>query len=148
MTLARFTAPSPYFETAVDLNGVPSFVKEIPLDLVSPKPALDLSPQPNGRISVFETNPAPGAGSDLIEYDAQWHEVARHRTVGLTNTDSHDGIVLPDGTVWLMAYEPPRNGLLLTVIQRIDPDGQVGFEWNSRPYVDDSVSNYAASQSM
>jgi hypothetical protein len=46
-----------------------------------------------------------------------------------------------------MAYEPnDETGLVDAVIQRIDPDGSVGFEWSSEDYVDDSVTDQATSE--
>jgi Arylsulfotransferase (ASST) len=135
LTIGLWTAPSPYFETAVDVNGVPAFVRQT-------RNAIDLQRQPNGRYSVFEPTTVAGrTGSDLIELDSQWHEVARHRTVGLVNTDGHDAIVRPDGTVWLMAYEP--NGvthLTDSVIQEIKPNGTPGFTWSSAAYAGETVT--------
>lgn len=135
LTLGLWVTPSPYFETAVDLNGVPAFVQQRPN-------AMDLQRQPNGRYSVFEPTTAAGrTGSDLVELDSQWREVARHRTVGLVDTDGHDGIVLPDGTVWLMAYEPNTGtGLTDAVIQELRPDGTLGFSWTSAPYAGETVT--------
>ena len=134
LTLALYVQPSPFFEAAVDVNGVPAVVKQTPK-------SMDLQLQPNGRYSVFRPTIAPDrTGSDLVELDSQWREVARHRTVGLVDTDGHDAIVLPDGTVWLMAYEPNAGtGLVDSVVQRIDPDGTVGFSWTSAPYAAETV---------
>ena len=80
LTLGLYVAPSPFFETAVDVNGVPAFVRQT-------FNAIDLQRQPNGSYSVFEPTSVPGrTGSDLIELDSQWHEVARHRTVAPSST--------------------------------------------------------------
>lgn len=135
LTLGLWVQPSPFFEAAVDLSGVPAFVKQ-------EANAMDLQLQPNGRYSVFEPMNVPGrTGLDLVELDSQWREVARHRTVGLVNTDGHDAIVLADGTVWLMAYEPNSvTGLVDSVVQRVDPDGIVGFTWTSAPYAAETVA--------
>ena len=147
LTLGLYVQPSPFFETAVDLNGVPAFVRQR-------AQAMDLQVQPNGRYSVFVPVTVAGrTGSDLLELDSQWREVARHRTVGLVNTDGHDAIVLPDGTRWLMAYEDdPVTSRTDAVIQRIDPDGSVGFTWSSAPYAAETVTpgnpDYAHINSM
>ena len=136
LTLGLYVAPSPFFETAVDANGVPAFVREVPA-------AGDLKPAPHGRYSVFEETTAPGrTGDDLVELDSQWREVARHRTVGgLVDTDGHDAIVLPDGTVWLMAYEPNSvTGLIDSVIQEVEPDGSPGFTWSSADFTAETVT--------
>ena len=135
LTLGLYVLPSPFFEAAVDVNGVPAFVRERPN-------AMDLQAQPNGRYSVFLPTSEPGrTGSDLVELDSQWREVARHRTVGLVDTDGHDAIVQPDGTVWLMAYEPNADtGLVDSVIQQVNPDGSLGFDWTSAPYAAETVT--------
>jgi hypothetical protein len=135
LTLGLWVQPSPFFETAVDVNGVPAFVHQTAR-------SMDLQLQANGRYSVFRPTTEPGrTGADLVELDAQWREVTRHRTVGLVDTDPHDAIVLPDGTVWLMAYEPNSgSGLTDSVIQRIDPDGTLGFTWTSAPYAAETVT--------
>lgn len=127
-----------YVETAVDRNGVPVHVESFP-DL--PR-TLDLKRQPNGHYSVARTTSTPGrTGEAIVELDARFEEVARHQTVGLVNTDGHDAILEPDGTAWLMAYEPNADtGLLDSVIQRVDPTGAVTFQWTSAPYAAETVA--------
>ena len=72
-----------------------------------------------------------------MELDEQFREVARFRTVGLVNTDGHDSILLPDGSRYLLAYEPNAStGKIDAVIQQVGADGQVLFEWNSKDHVD------------
>ena len=134
LTLGLYVLPSPFFEAAVDVNGVPAYVQQT-------ANSIDLQSQPNGRYSVFRLTTDPTkVGFDLVELDHQWREVARHRTVGLVDIDGHDAIVLPDGTLWLMAYEPnPVTGLTDSVVQRIDPDGTVGFTWSSAPYAGETI---------
>ena len=131
LTLGLWTEPSPFFETAVDANGVPAMVHET-------TNAMDLKRQPNGHYSVARTTQAPGrTGADVVELDEQFREVARHRTVGLTDTDGHDSILLPDGSAYLLAYEPnPATGLVDAVVQQIGADGTVLFEWSSADHVD------------
>ncbi len=126
-----------YVETAVDRHGVPLHVESL---LALPR-SLDLKRQPNGHYTSARTTTTPGrTGEAVVELDEQFREVARHETVGLVNTDGHDSLLLPDGTVWLMAYEWNGDGTALdSVIQRIDPDGSVGFEWNSEPFADETV---------
>lgn len=126
-----------YVETAVDRLGVPLHVESFP---ALPR-TLDLKRQPNGNYSVARTTTTPGrTGEAIIELDERFREVARHETVGLVNTDGHDAILLPDGTTWLMAYEHDGAGLVDSVIQRIDPDGSLGFQWTSAPYVEETVA--------
>jgi hypothetical protein len=129
LTLGLFTAPSNFYETAVDANGVPAFVR-------TTVRSTDLQRQPNGSYSVFRPTTAPGrTGSDLVQLDARHQTVRTWRTEGLVNTGFHDAILPPDGTAWLMAYEPNADtGLVDSVIQHVTADGTVLFSWTSAPY--------------
>lgn len=128
LTLGRYVAPSPFFETAVDANGVPVYVR-------TTARSMDLRRQPNGGYSVARGGGVGGA--DIVELDAGFREVRRLRTRGLVHTDGHDAILLPDGSAYLMAYEPdPATGLTDAVIQHLGPSGEVLFEWNSADHVD------------
>ena len=100
----------------------------------------DLKDQPDGSISFSETIPTPGAGEEVVVLDDHWQEVRRLRTVGLLNTDLHDSILLPDGSRFLMAYEPRGTDRLDSVIQRIGADGTVGWTWSSQGLEDESLS--------
>lgn len=134
LTLGLFTAPSSFYETAVDVNGVPAFVRRT-------SSSVDLQKQPNGSFSVFRPTAAPGrTGFDLLELGPDLEPVRTWRTTDLVNTDPHDAILLPDGTAWLMAYEP--NGvtsLVDAVIQHVAPDGTVLFQWSSAAYADETT---------
>ncbi len=131
LTLGLWTTPSPFFETAVDRAGVPVWVH-------TSTQSLDLKPEGAGRWSVSRATTGAGrTGTDVVELDAQFREVARHRTVGLTDTDGHDSLLRPDGSRYLLAYEPdPASGLIDSVVQQISSSGQVMFEWNSADHVD------------
>jgi len=139
LTLGLFTAPSDFYETAVDVNGVPAFVR-------TTARSLDLQRQPNGSYSVFRPTTTPGrTGSDLIELDPGHRPVRTWRTVGLVNTDPHDAILLPDGSAWLMAYEPnAATGLVDAVIQHLGPNGAVLFSWTSAPYASETTVDPAS----
>jgi hypothetical protein len=130
LTLALWTTPSPFFETAVDRAGVPVMVH-------STSQSLDLKPEGSGHWSVARTTTAAGrTGVDIVELDAQFREVARHRTVGLTNTDSHDSLLRPDGSRYFLSYEPQASGSLVdAVVQHVSTSGQVLFEWNTADHV-------------
>lgn len=139
LTLGLFTAPSDFFETAVDANGVPAFVRRTAR-------SMDLQRQPNGSYSVFRPTTTPGrTGSDLFELDAGHQPVRTWRTVGLVNTDPHDAILLPDGSAWLMAYEPNVDTALVdAVIQHVGADGTVLFSWTSAPYAAETTVDPAS----
>lgn len=124
LTLGKWVSSSPFFEAAVDANGVPAFVQET-------LQSMDLRRQPNGHYSVARGS-GTDAGAEIVELDEQLREVRRHRTVGLTHTDGHDALLLPDGSAYLMAYEPdPDTGLTDAVVQHVSASGELLFEWNS-----------------
>lgn len=132
LTLAMFVQEGPFYETAVDANGVPVYVHR------EPASALDLKPVLNGHYTVGRTAAgAPATGWDIVELNEQFREVRRTRTVGLTHTDGHDSILLPDGSMYLLAYEiDAETGLTDAVIQQVSADGEKLFEWNSADHLD------------
>jgi hypothetical protein len=135
LTLGMFNGSGAY-EVAVDVNGVPAFVRRT-------SSSVDLQRQPNGNYSVFRPTAADGrTGFDLIELDTGHAVVRTWRTVGLVNTDPHDAILLPDGTAWLMAYEPSSSspGLVDAIIQHVSADGTVLFEWSSAPFASETTT--------
>ena len=151
LTLSQWVRPTPpaldYYETAVDVNGVPVFARRT-------AHSMDLNRQPDGGLTVFRRS-ATASGEDLVLLDDQLEPVATRRAVGLDNTDGHDAIVQPDGTVWFMSYEPRNSdgsGPVDAIIQRVDPDGTVGFEWSSETYQSTdavrAVPDYAHVNSM
>ncbi|WP_300404443.1 arylsulfotransferase family protein [Nocardioides sp.] len=142
VTLTNFTSENPVlYQTVLDRQGVPTHVQTLPASIFG---ALDLKQQPDGGFSISKSTTTPGrTGQALVQLDDELQEVTRTEAVDLVNTDGHDSIVLPDGTVWLVSYEPdadPESALVHSIIQRIDPDGSVGFEWTSAPYVDETVT--------
>lgn len=141
LTLGKWVDPGPFFETAVDANGVPVYVRATP----SPGAGrtMDLKPTGRGGYTVFRPTAAAGrTGSDLVELDAQFREIQRRRTDDLVDTDPHDAIVLPDGSAYLLAYEPdPATGRTDAVIQHVSGDGSALFEWNSADHVDPAAES-------
>jgi hypothetical protein len=138
MTLTDFQgAPETGFETAVDNNGVPVYVRA---DTGIP---LDFKRQPNGDYSVIrQPTPTPGrSGGQLVELNGSYQQIGAFETDnGLTNTDGHDSILLPNGDRYLLATEP-RGGTgadadeLDATIQEQAPDGHVLFTWDSKDHV-------------
>ena len=142
LTLSKFTAGTPNFETAVDRNGVPAYVR------ASLDGSLDLKALANGHYTVSRQPASPGkTGYRLVELDDQFRPVAGYETASpLVNTDSHDSILRPDGSRILIAYEPnPQTAATDAVIQEVDPQGNVVFTWNSKDHVlpSDGVSGSA-----
>ena len=127
LTLGKWLSPGAFFETAVDRNGVPVYVRET-------ANSMDLRRQAIGQYSVARGG---DNGADIVELDEQFREVRRWRTRGLVHTDGHDAILNSDGTAYLMAYEPnATTGLTDAIIQHISATGDVLFEWNSADHVD------------
>ena len=136
LTLDRFdNRSSPRFEAVVDRNGVPAYTRSH-LDRV-----LDLKLAANGHYTVHRPTNSPNrTGGALVELDDQFREVRRIETSGLVNTDDHDSRLYPDGSRWLLAYEPnTATGLVDSVIQHVAPDGGVIWQWTSAPYADETV---------
>ena len=136
--------PGPFFETALDANGVPAV-----LMTNRSNSSMDFKLQDNGHYSVARGSGNPGyPNSDIVELDEQFREVDRHRTVGLVHTDAHDSLLLEDGSRYLLAYEPasiprsdpdPPKQVFDAVVQHVSASGEVLFEWNSRPLLDETV---------
>lgn len=136
LTLGLWLSPSPFFETAIDANGVPAMVE-------ATDGSMDLKRQPNGHYSVQRINAANPAypDSEVVELDEQFRKVGSYRATGLSHTDGHDSILLPDGSRYFMSYEPnPVTGLLDARIQHESGTGQVLWEWTSAPYADETMS--------
>lgn len=128
LTMGKWLSPGSFFETAVDRRGVPLHVQETPN-------SMDLKRLSNGHYSVARGKGDRGA--DIVELDETFAEVGRYRTVGLTHTDGHDALFMPDGSRYLMAYEPDEEtGRTDAVVQHISGSGEVLFEWNSADHVD------------
>lgn len=131
LTLGLWVVPgAPFFETAVDEHGVPAYVSRT-------AGSMDFKRLPNGHYLVAR-GAAVGTlrGVDYVELDETFTEVASYRTVGLQNTDGHDMILLPDGSHYLMAYEPDGNGNTDAIVQHISAAGEILFEWNSADHLD------------
>ena len=131
MTLNPFSGVPARFMTAVDGNGVPAYLSPYTGN------RHDFKRHADGTFSVSQDVALP-AGNVILELDEEMQEVARRSTVGLVNTDFHDYLRLPDGNRVMMAYEPrgDDSGLFDAVVQEIEPDGGVAFEWNSGDHID------------
>lgn len=135
LTLSQWMYPTPNFDAVVDVHGVPVWAERVPAG------SLDLKRLGNGHYSVFRTTTTPDrTGMAEIELDAQFHEVSRHETVGLVNTDGHDVLLLANGHRVLAAYErDPATQQIDTVLQEIDQSGTVVFQWDSKALKDETV---------
>ena len=80
--------------------------------------------------------------SEQVIFDDNFAELRRVRTVGLEHTDHHEFLMTPNRNSIFLAYEPAVRDLTVfggavdgvvedSVIQEVDENGQVVFEWNS-----------------
>ena len=131
LNVSRYALVTPNFEAALDRNGVPRHVRSFP----NASQSADLKPGPDGHYLVARSpTPTSGrTGAQIVELDGGFQETGRtFETVGLVDTDQHDAILRPDGSRVLLAYEPNADtGLTDSVIQEVDPQGQVVYTWNS-----------------
>lgn len=121
-------------------DGTPVFLRETPGQLV-----LDFKVQPDGRLSYFVNN-----GSKYYFMDNTYTVVDSISAQGEgIYTNIHDVQVLPNGNYLLIAWEnvptdmsviveggDPNAVLEATVIQEIQPDHTVVFEWHSIDHFD------------
>lgn len=135
LTPNRFAGGSDTYEAAVDHLGVPAYVRAN-----REAASQDLKPTGRGGYQVFR-DPVGGdaAGTVLLELDEEMRTVREMRTVGLTHTDAHDAILLPDGGWIIAAYErnttPGEPARTDAVIQQVSADGQLVHEWNSADHM-------------
>ncbi len=135
LTLLQVNPSVAQYTTTVDRNGVPTHVEQL-------TGGFDLKQQPDGSTTLAEPVASPGrTGSATVVRDDHWNEVARYTTLDpLTNTDDHDSVLLPDHSRFLLASEPnPVSGMTDAVVQEVDAQGQVVFQWSSAGLEDQSV---------
>ena len=137
VTLGQYLNPAaPFFETALDANGVPAM-----LTTNRDSSSMDLKLQPNGHYSVARGSGNPAyPDASIIELDEQFREVASYQTVDLGHTDGHDSILLDDGSRYLLAYEDDGTGRLDAIVQHIDAAGDVLFSWDSKALAGETVA--------
>src|SRR3546814_186114 len=88
LSLSDFGVGSPFFETAVDRNGVPVHVH------TEWSSAIDFKQQPNGAFTSSRQSAATTgrSGGALVELGEDLEPASVHQTVGRNNTDGHDSI--------------------------------------------------------
>lgn len=138
LTLSRWVAPGSQFEVAIDAHGVPLWV-----DVPEFGSSMDFKPLPGGGYSIFR-RPSDdlAASATALRLDDSLEVLESHTTVGLEHTDAHDIVWNDDGSVYISAYEPDaESGLVDAIVQHVDGDGTVLWEWNSADHglVDETV---------
>lgn len=123
----------------LDNAGVPWFYLQKPEE----RPR-DFKRHQDGRLSFHETTGVNSVGrrsGERVVLGEDFHEQSRWSTVGLDHTDFHDFLLLANGNRMFLAYDPvfrdlgeDGGGLRLledTVVQEVDSNGDVVFEWRS-----------------
>lgn len=136
LTPSKWQFFAPQFEAIVDRRGVPIYTSD-----PAGSNSTNLKRQANGRYSVMRATTTPGrTGHMLVELDRQMRQIRTWETVGLTNTDLHDGLLLANGNALLIAYDTDQvTGLIDAVIQEVTSAGKVVFQWNSRPLLAEAM---------
>ena len=126
LTLTDLVSGDPSFETAVDRNGVPAYVRSSHDGW-----PLDLKRLANGHYTVSRPPASAGrTGLRLVELDDQFRTVGTgyETAAPMVNTDGHDSILRSDGSRILIAYEPNlQTSKTDAVIQEVDPAGRRGL---------------------
>lgn len=124
-----------YYAVKLDNQGVPLFYRGEDRNIY------DFKKHPGGVLS-FARETGTAKGSELILLDADFSEIKRVTSVGLTNTDRHEFHVQPNGNYILLAYEPTEHDLtpyglgaeeviVDSILQEVGPNDEVLFQWNS-----------------
>lgn len=129
--------PGPRFLTIIDTNGVPIWLRSTDYDSLDLKRAWD-----DGPLTVSSPTPSPGrTGMAVTVLNDRFQATGTIESDGLTDTDGHDSILQPDGTAYVMSYEPSAaTGDVDAVIQRLKPDGHADFTWNSSVLRNETVA--------
>ncbi|NPC44311.1 arylsulfotransferase family protein [Nocardioides sp. zg-1230] len=133
VTLSSFVAPP--FSAVLDERGVPA--------MVSAQRGSDFKQSSSDPAHFSVALPDESGGDRITELDEQYREVRSFRLAGdkANSTDFHDSTLFPDGSALLMGYDYlARDGGAWTdaIIQRLDPDGDAAWTWNSKDHVDEA----------
>jgi len=128
----------------VDNNGVPRFQRRID------GRAVDFKPHENGLHTYalrVGRNQYDINDSVIVVLDDSFNEINRLTTVGLTQTDNHDFVFTEDGSHIFISYNSTIRDMTEfelsaeevvgdSVIQEVDENGLVIFEWSSWDHID------------
>ncbi|GAA2123263.1 aryl-sulfate sulfotransferase [Nocardioides bigeumensis] len=131
LTMNSWNADPDRFHALVDDWGVPRWFRRMAMS------SHDFRVQPSGSMTWSEPAPTREAANVIVEVDGRFREVARHKTIGLVNTDFHDSLLKSDGSMLLTAYEYDVPRIVTdSVFQEINPDGSVFHTWSTEDHVD------------
>lgn len=137
-------AGSPCYVVEIDDRGVPIYYRQ------EADPVRDFKLQPGGLRSYLLLLPPDVRGghenSQAVILDSSYEEVARARAFGLSNTNGHDFLIRRDGSKVFLSFEqrtgnfsdeggPPAARFFEGIVQEVDPQGNVTFEWDTSEHV-------------
>ncbi|MEL7186878.1 MAG: aryl-sulfate sulfotransferase, partial [Pseudomonadota bacterium] len=128
----------------IDNNGVPRFQRKID------GRAIDFKLHPNGMYTYalrVGRNQFGIVDSVIVVLDDSFDEIDRLSTVGLTQTDNHDFIFTEEGSHIFVSYNSVVRDMTAfglsaeevvgdSVIQEVDNNGNIIFEWSSWDHID------------
>jgi hypothetical protein len=137
---------SVFYLAKLDHRGVPLFYREWP------RAIFDFKKQPTGHTS-FAQRTGVSIISEHVVLDRKFEEVERVSTVGLTHTDEHEFLMLPNGNYVVLAYERAQHDLtefglsenetiVDAILQELSPEKEVLFQWNSWDHMIYGESQY------
>jgi len=133
----EFSSSQPYL-LILDNQGEPVFYRHMRPGL----PVLDFKKQPNGLLTYGVW------GIGFVALDASYNIVKTYRAGNGYRTDAHDLQILPNDHALLLIYDPqpvdmskiipggdPNATVIGLVIQELDVDGNVVFQWRSWDHI-------------
>jgi hypothetical protein len=139
-----------FFVAKLDSYGIPTFF------IQEERACFDFKKHPGGLMSYAANREDRPTGADQVILNERGKEIDRVRIVDRVNTDIHDFHILPNGEYMIVGYEwatrdlRPYGGGNNTdieegILQRVSPDLEVLFEWNSFEYLRFDESIYGKS---
>lgn len=129
----------------LDNNGEPVYYNPLPGIPV----AMDFKKQPNGQLTYYVTLPAH---LRFYALDNSYQQVATYEAGNGYTTDLHDLQILDNDHVLLLVYQwrvvdmsayggSPTAQVIDCIVQELDEDKNVVFEWNSADHIDITDTN-------
>ena len=126
---------STFYVVKLDNYGVPLFYRSERRNIY------DFKKHPGGVVS-YARHTGTERGAQQVLLDDNFDETGTVSTVGLTNTDQHEFLILENGNHLLLAYEPTEHDLTPFggseaeivddgVLQEVGPNDEVLFQWST-----------------
>lgn len=125
----------------LDNNGEPAYYKPLNEVLV----ALDFKKQPNGLLTYFDPSPL---ANHFVALDSSYQRVRTYQVGNGYVTDLHDLQIIPNGNALMMIDDyqivdmsqyvagGKQDAVVVgCILQEVDPNGNVVFEWRSWDHI-------------